>query len=68
MFILFLIFVLLSIVMLMSNNTVPKTTCDQIGKPHKWVTKKVGENEYLVCEACRMLPGGHKEEGDGHSG
>lgn len=53
--------------LLMPSDNTRSRTCDELGEPHKWVTRKVGENEYLVCEKCKILPGGHKEEGDGHS-
>lgn len=31
--------------------------------PHTWTYKNLGdENEYMVCETCKMLPGGQFEE------
>jgi hypothetical protein len=59
---LIVIVVLMIVIHYSQNNTQPKT-CDQLKQPHSWVTRKNDENEYLVCEKCRILPSGDKEEG-----
>ena len=60
------IFLLVTIAGELSNiNT--STICRDKGEPHKWIEKGEKGNEYLVCEKCKMLPGGMKEENDGYS-
>ncbi len=41
-----------------------KQHCYSMKQPHKWVRKGEDPNSYLVCETCKMLPGGQTEEGE----
>lgn len=45
-----------------TNNT--RLKCHELGVRHVWVTKGSGENTYLVCEKCHLLPSGETEEQD----
>lgn len=65
MFIFILLIIIFAIVWLMPQDNTPKT-CDELGMPHKWIYRKKGGNEYLVCEKCGILPGGHREENNGN--
>ena len=41
---------------------VKKKTAVKECPPHKWIyANKDGENGHLVCDRCKMLPGGDKE-------
>jgi len=62
----FLLIVLLIIVarMVGSSSKARNTlTCDKRNIQHKWVWKGEDGNMYHVCEVCKVLAGGGKEEG-----
>lgn len=44
------------------NNT--HTRCDELGVRHEWVLKGFEDNTYLVCEKCKILLSGIREERD----
>jgi hypothetical protein len=46
----------------LENNT--RKRCDEWGVRHEWVKKGDGDNKYLVCEKCKVLLSGLKEEND----
>lgn len=62
----FLVILLIFIVFWLLGSGSPSVsqTCDQQGKPHKWVEKEQDRYGYLVCEVCKMRPGGSIDQGD----
>jgi hypothetical protein len=48
------------------NNTEVNTRlrCDEKGERHAWILRGSEDNTYLVCEKCKILLSGLKEEDD----
>jgi len=61
----FIVLFIIFFIHFFAKNVITNTqTCDKFKLPHKWIVKYNGEDSYLVCERCKMLPGGDLEEGN----
>ena len=59
----FIVISLIVIAILLPTRHNTNITCDMIGEPHQWVERGEEDNKYMVCERCRVLPCGFREEG-----
>ncbi len=63
MFVIILIISVICFIFLLSGKGPNKrVTCDQQKQLHKWIYMNQDGNEYMVCGACKLLPGGNFEE------
>jgi len=61
------ILMLFLVIMIIRSGSITKLKqpfCYTLKIPHKWIRKGEEPDTYLVCETCKMLPGGQIEEGD----
>lgn len=57
-----MVFLIIAIIRSTSETRLKQPFCYTLKITHKWVRKGEEPDTYLVCETCKMLPGGQIEE------
>lgn len=57
-------YIFLSVVFNASKGVNTLQRCDEKGEPHEWIIAGSEDATYMVCNRCRILPGGIKEENE----